>query len=64
MKKLPPQTPERIRAMRLKHNLTQTEAAALVYASLRTWQQWEADDRVMATASWELFLLKLGEWQL
>ncbi len=38
--------------------LTQTQAAGLVYSSLRTWQQWEAGDRRMHAGLWELFKLK------
>lgn len=40
--------------------LTQSEAAALVGATLRTWQYWEAGGRTMPGAKWELFLLKTG----
>jgi len=37
------------------------EAGALIYKSLRAWSQWEADDRKMDTALWELFKIKLEE---
>lgn len=40
------------------HGLTQTEAAALIWCSLRAWQQWEAGDRRMHAAFWELFTAK------
>lgn len=40
--------------------LTQTEAAAVVYRTLRNWQQWEAGDRQMDAALFELFCLKCG----
>jgi DNA (cytosine-5)-methyltransferase 1 len=40
--------------------LTQTRAAELVHGSLRGWQQWEAGDRRMHPAFWELFLLKVN----
>ncbi|MCK6431898.1 MAG: XRE family transcriptional regulator [Aquabacterium sp.] len=36
---------------------TQAEAAAEVYATARTWQDWEAGRRRMPRAAWELFLL-------
>lgn len=52
-------TPEQIREIRTAASLTQTEAAALVYASLRAWQNWEGDERIMPAAAWELFLIKL-----
>lgn len=53
-------TPKMVSDARLKAGLTQTEAAALVHASLRAWQQWEAGDRVMHGAMWELFEIKAG----
>jgi len=53
-------TPEEIRAAR--GSLTQTEAAALVFKPLRTWQNWEApigskSHRPMCRAIFEYFLL-------
>ena len=51
-------TPEAIRDARKAAGLTQTQAAAQVYSKLRTWQQWEAGDRKLHPAIWELFLLK------
>ena len=50
--------PSEIRAAREAAELTQTEAADLVRASLRAWQQWEAGDRRMHPGLWELFRLK------
>jgi DNA-binding transcriptional regulator YiaG len=38
--------------------LSQAEAAATVHVDLRTWQRWEAGDRAMHAAFFELFLLK------
>ena len=52
-------TPEVIEAERRRAGLTQRAAAALVHGSLRGWQQWEAGDRRMPLAVWELFLLKV-----
>jgi putative transcriptional regulator len=52
-------SPEEITAARLAANLTQTQAGALVYSALRTWQQWEAGERRMHPAFWELFNLKV-----
>ncbi len=51
-------TPALIRATRTGFGLTQTEAAALVHCKLRAWQQWEAGDRAMHPAMWELFQIK------
>lgn len=41
--------------------LSQTAAASLIYAACRTWQQWEAGERRMHPAFWELFRIKLSE---
>lgn len=51
--------PADISAARVAAGLTQTQAGALVYSSLRTWQQWEAGDRRMPAGLWELFRLKV-----
>jgi len=51
-------TPEQIKAKREAAGLTQTEAGALVHTTCRTWQQWEAGDRGMHPAFWELFTIK------
>ena len=50
--------PEEVRAAREAAHLTQTEAGLLVHSELRTWQQWEAGDRRMHPAIWELFRIK------
>lgn len=39
----------------------QTFCAALVHTTIRTWQQWETDDRRMHPAFWELFERKEKE---
>ena len=57
-------TPEEIRAARQRAGLTQTQAAAMVYATLRTWQAWEGAEgsgssRKMHPAIWELWRLKV-----
>ena len=54
--KIPP--PELIKEQRLAAGLTQTAAGALVHTTCRSWQQWEAGDRRMHPAMWELFKLK------
>jgi putative transcriptional regulator len=56
--------PEQIRAMREDAELTQSEAAAEVYVTLRTWQKWEGAERAMPAGLWELFLLKTGVLEL
>jgi len=51
-------TPAEIRAARETAGLTQTASAELVHSKLRSWQQWEAGDRQMHPAFWELFRIK------
>lgn len=53
-----PPTPKKIKQARKTAGLTQTQAAALIYKQLRTWQQWEAGDRTMDPALFELFEIK------
>lgn len=58
-------SPAEVRADREAAGLTQAQAAALVYASLRNWQQWEQSEgassaRRMHPAIWELFRVKAG----
>ena len=52
--------PAEIIATRKAAGLTQTEAASLVCGSLRAWQQWEAGDRRMHPAFWDLFCIKIS----
>ncbi|OGS91741.1 MAG: hypothetical protein A2061_01140 [Gallionellales bacterium GWA2_59_43] len=59
-------TPSEVRAAREAAGLTQTAAAALVFTTCRTWQQWEAEEgtaghRRMHPAFWELFRIKLPQ---
>ena len=54
-------TPEKIIKARKNAGLTQTEAAALVWVSLRTWQNWEAGAFDIKHAAWELFLIKINK---
>jgi DNA-binding transcriptional regulator YiaG len=51
--------PAEIVAARKAAGLTQTAAASLVHADVRTWQAWEGGTRQMPAAKWELFRLKL-----
>jgi DNA-binding transcriptional regulator YiaG len=56
--------PTEIKQARAAAALTQTQAAALIYKRLRTWQGWETPEgqpghRKMDPAFWELFRLKI-----
>ncbi len=75
MTKSPP-TPAQVREARenamvpgkAERGATQTEAAAIVYSTLRTWQNWEnerdpKEQRPMHPAIFELFLIKTGQVQ-
>ncbi len=58
--------PSEIINARSNAGLTQSQAAAMVYATLRTWQNWESPicspaHRKMHPAIWELFLIKTGQ---
>jgi len=50
--------PEMITSDRYSFQLTQAQAAKLIYATVRTWQDWEAGRRRMHPALYELFVLK------
>lgn len=59
-------TPAEVRAAREKAGLTQTEAAAKISGTLRSWQNYEADEgtpdhRRMHPGLFELFLIKTGQ---
>lgn len=51
-------TKEEIKQARTDAGLTQSKAAELIYKKIRTWQQWEAGDREMDPAFFELFKIK------
>lgn len=51
-------SPETIRAERERLGLSQTAAAAVIYSSMRAWQEWEAGTRRMHPAMWELWQIK------
>lgn len=53
--------PAEIVALRESAGLTQTQAAELIYCSLRGWQDWESGARRMHPAFWELFRHKLAQ---
>lgn len=48
------------RAARLSAGLTQTQAAGLIGATLRAWQEWEGDRRNMPPAKYALFCMLTG----
>lgn len=54
-------TPEEIRAARAAAGLTQPQAAALIYSTLRTWQDWESGARRMHPAMLELWHIKVAQ---
>lgn len=54
-------TPEALKAVRTRANLTQTQAGAIIHAPLRTWQDWEYGKRNMPQAKWELFKLRVSK---
>jgi DNA-binding transcriptional regulator YiaG len=58
-----PPSKDDISIIRKASGLTQLEAANLIYKNLRTWQQWEAGDRAMDPAFWELFCIKIKQRQ-
>lgn len=51
-------SPKQIRQARKDAGLSQSAAADIVHANLRSWQKWEAGERSMHLAFWELFQLK------
>lgn len=54
-------TPENLRAVRMAAELTQSQAAALVYlGNVTRWSEYERGARRIDRARWELFLIKLG----
>ena len=53
--------PEKVRAARETAGLSQTGAAALIYCTLRGWQEWEAGNRRMHPGLFELFKIKTSK---
>lgn len=47
-----------VKEARLKAGLSTEKAGALLYRTARNWQQWEAGERQMDAALWELFRIK------
>ncbi len=52
-------SPNAIRAARESAGLTQAAAAALIYSTMRTWQDWESGARRMHPGLFELFAIKV-----
>lgn len=52
-------TPQQIKQARTDAGLTQQQAADLVRVTKRAWQYYEAGQRTMSAAVWELFNLKI-----
>ncbi len=53
-------TVDKIRSTRLRAKLTQLEAAKLIGASMRIWQDWEGGRRNMPQAKWDLFKIRVS----
>lgn len=53
-------SPDEVKAARQRAGLTQAAAAALIYCGWRAWQEWEAGNRRMHPAYWELWALKVN----
>jgi DNA-binding transcriptional regulator YiaG len=51
-------TPKEIKDARILAGHSQTVASATIYKKLRTWQQWEAGERAMDAAYFELYKIK------
>lgn len=54
-------TKEELKAMRKKHDLTQTQIAALVFKSKMAWSYYESGKRQMSKGTYELLKIKLKE---
>ncbi len=53
--------PSDIRAARERAGLTQTEAADLIHATMRSWQDWEAGVAKMRPYAFGYFLMSTGQ---
>jgi len=50
-----------LKALRQKHGLSQSKAAALVHVTQRTWARYESGRQEIPAGVVELFCIKLGE---
>jgi DNA (cytosine-5)-methyltransferase 1 len=57
-------TRQQVRAAREEIGHTQTEAAALIYRTMRSWQDWESGARNVDPAAFELYLIKTGQLEI
>ena len=55
-------SPEAIKAARDAADLSQPEAAAVVYVPASTWRNWEQGRNAMPPGLFELFMLKTGHY--
>lgn len=53
--------PDEIRASREVAGHSQSQAARTAYATLRSWQAWEAGERRMPRANFVLYKLRTGQ---
>ena len=53
--------PREVRAARLAADLTQKEAADLVFRNKRMWSAWETGESPMGLAVWTLFCLRVDQ---
>ena len=52
---------QQLKAMRHRHGLSQSKAAALVHVTQRTWSRYESGAQTIPPGVIELFCMKLGE---
>lgn len=60
-RRAPGPSPDAIRQARAAAGHSQSQAARMAYATLRSWQAWEAGERVMPRAMFVLYLLRTGQ---
>ena len=56
-------TKEELIAARERADLTPADAAKLIYSTTKSWERWEAGERTMHPAMFELFELKAARIQ-
>lgn len=56
--------PQEVKDARGEAELTQSQAADLVFVTLNAWQRWEAGDSRMPPAAWWLFRLRTKQAKL
>ena len=61
IEKDPSPTPDEIKALRKRHGITQSQAAAILGITLNGFQRYEQDERKMKAAFWRLLRIQLGE---